>query len=565
MTRGADQAPVRPERNGTFRLHFRRPAGCAATLLAGGALALATQSAWAQYEPGASNPLSVPGAAGSVPVAPGTVAQQPLSRQSEFIPTLAIDATITSNANFDRVRTDKQPDFVTQITPGFRVTEYGANSSLVGTVNIPMLFYARTGGDNNRVLPDVSLLGTLNGWDKHLALEAGAEVHRQFLTPLGARPSSAVSNTLNEYSSGTYHVSPALRGDLPGQMHYDVHDNNTWTNIQGAPGTLDDAYTNEAAASLSRDPVPFGGGLEYTHSRVTFTGGQSPALATEIARVRGDYAPDPQLRLSASVGHENNNYSFATYSDAIYGFGVRYRPSERTSADAAWEHRFFGSSWHVALDTRTPLTVWSFKSSRDVTTYPQQLATFGVGQDIGTYLNNLFSSRIPDPVARQQAVDALIRLYGLPSTITAPIQLYSQQARLVTDTRAIAGFVGSRNAVYFTVYRNRNQQVVQTGEAAGVVLPFDDVIQTGANLTWSSRLSSITTLTGVLDYLHSTGTSNSLNDARTDNGTASLIVSTPISALTDFHYGVRYQYTRSNVGVSTDEAAVFAGILHRFR
>jgi uncharacterized protein (PEP-CTERM system associated) len=564
MTQAADAAPA-PRAPGDIAGRGSRSRR-AALALAGGTLALAAVPALAQYEAGAAapSPTVIPGGAGIVPLAPGTLVTQPLERRNIFQPYIGVDFTLTSNANFDRVRSDKQADFVTQITPGFHVEQYGAHSSLVGTVNLPMLFYVKTGGDNNRVLPDVSLFGNADALDKHFVLDGRVSVTRQFLTPLGATPTSAVSNSQNEYSAGTYQITPSFRGDLPSGTHWDVHDVNTWTNLQGAPGSLNDAYTNEAAASLTRDPAPLGYGLEYDHTRVSFKGAQSPPLVTEIIRLRGDWAPDPQLRLSASVGHEDNSYSFATYNDSIYGVGFKWRPGERTSVDASWEHRFFGSSWHVAADERLPLTVWSFRSSRDVTSYPQQLATFGVGQDISTYLNSLFQTRIPDPIARQQAIDNLIRLYGLPATVTAPVQLYSQQARLVTDTRFIAGFTGVRNNVFFTVYRNRNQQVVQAGEAAGLVLPFDDVLQQGANLVWSSRLTEIMTLTGMLDYLHSTGNSNTLN-GRTNNGTASLTVTTPISPLTDFHYGIRYQYTHSNVAISTDEAAIYAGILHRFR
>jgi uncharacterized protein (PEP-CTERM system associated) len=566
MTQAGEAAPAQRASAGNAPVRFRHSAGRAARWLAGGAIALAATHAHGQgYEPGgASLPLSVPGAAGAVAVAPGTVAQNPQTTGNEFVPFIGIDETLTSNANFDRVRNEKKADLVTQITPGFRVAQFGAHSSLTGTVNVPMLFYARTGGDNNRVLPEISLAANLNTLDRHFVLDSGIEVHREFLTPLGARPTSATANSLNEYSSGTYRITPILQGDTPGQWHYDLRDSNTWTNIQGAPGSLDDAYTNDARARLSKDPAPLGGGVEYQRTKVQFKSEQSPPLTTEIFRARGEWAPAPDLRLSASGGHENNKYSFATYSDAIYGVGARWRPSERTSVDAAWEHRFFGSSWHVSLDHRTPLTVWSVQSSRDVTTYPQQLANIGAGTNVSQLLNNLLLSRIPDPAARQQAIDNLIRLYGLPSTITAPVQLYSQQARLVTDTRVVAGFLGVRNTVYFSIYRNRDQAVVQAGEAAGTTLPFDDVTQTGANMTWSTRLSSIMTLTGILDYVHAKGNSSS-PPASTDNGTASLTVSTPISGYTDFHYGIRYQYTRGNIGVNADEAAVYAGIIHRFR
>ena len=561
MTRAARAAPA-PRAPGDIagrRTRSRR----AALAVAGGTL-LATAPVLAQYEPGpTAPPLTVPGAS----VLPGTTSQQAPTRQNAFSYFVEVEGTLTSNANFDRVRSDKQPDFVTRISPGFHVEEYGAHSSLVGTVTVPMYFYARTGGDNNRVLPDASLRANLDALERRFTLDAGVEVHRQFLTPLGATPSSGVSNTLNEYSAGTYHVTPAFHGDLSSNVHYELHDANTWTNVQGAPGQLSDAYTNEAAFNLTREPTPFGWGVEYTHTRVNFKDQLSPTLTTEIARLRGDYAPMPDFRVFADVGYENNHYSFSSYEDAIYGVGARWRPSGRTSLDASWEHRFFGSAWHLAFDTRTPLTVWSISSSRDVSTYPQQLATFNAGQDVSTLLNSLFLSRIPDPVARQQAIANFIQLYGLPSTLVGPVQLYSQQARLITDTRAVAGFLGARNSVYFTLYRNRNQQVVQTTDAAGLILPFNDTTQTGTNLVWSSRLTSVATLTGTVDYNHATDNSSTTigEQARTNNLTTTLTVITPISPLTDFHYGVRYQFTHSNVAVSTDEAAIYAGIVHRFR
>ena len=573
MTRGADAATAPGARFGAARFGLRSPLGRAATLVAGGTIALFTSQAVAQYEPGGGSlPFSLPGVPGAPGGPTGTAAtvtnrEQPEPRRSEFRPTIAVDATFTTNANFDRARNEKESDFVTQIAPGFQVAEYGAHSSLTGYAFVPFLIYARTGGENNRAIPEVSLTGLVDALDRRFVLDSGIDLHRQFLTPLGARPISAVTNTLNEYSSGVYHVTPIFRSYIPGTTwHYEVRDANTWTNLQGEPGALNDAYTNEAAAFLSRDPTPFGGSIEYSFSRVLFKDTVSPPLTTKLARLRGDYAPDPQLRLSASLGHENNSYPFATYSDAIYGVGARWRPSERTAVDATWEHRFFGSSWLVAFDHRTPLTVWSLRSSRDVSTYPQQLATFAAGSDVNSLLNSLFSSRIPDPVARQQAIDNLIRTYGLPSNLTVPVQLYSQQARLVTDTRAVAGFLGVRNNVYFTLFRNRNQQVVQAGESAGVLLPFNDVIQSGANVVWSSRLSSIATLTGILDYLHSTGQTET-QTGRTNNASASLTISTPISPLTDFHYGLRYQSTRSSesISINGEEFAVFAGIVHRFR
>ena len=48
-----------------------------------------------------------------------------------------------------------------------------------------------------------------------------------------------------------------------------------------------------------------------------------------------------------SGGYEDNRYSVTDYSGAIYGAGLQWKPTERTSLDAKWEHRFFGSSYSV--------------------------------------------------------------------------------------------------------------------------------------------------------------------------------------------------------------------------
>src|SRR3982751_3082262 len=138
--------------------------GRAAAVLAC-ALALAPSSVFGQ---GYSGGLLIPPAGD---LEPGT----PRRHGLRFDASIGVEETLTSNANFDR-STD-QPrrwDLVTTITPGFRVSGGGAHTSISGAVFVPVLLYARTGADNNRVLPDVSLVATGETLDRHLFIEAGA-------------------------------------------------------------------------------------------------------------------------------------------------------------------------------------------------------------------------------------------------------------------------------------------------------------------------------------------------------------------------------------------------------
>ena len=124
-----------------------------------------------------------------------------------------------------------------------------------------------------------------------------------------------------------------------------------------------------------------------------------------------------------------------------------------------WEHRFFGSSYHFTFDHRTPLSVWTVRASRDVTSYPQQLAGLPAGLDIATYLNQLFLTSIPDPVQRAAFIAQLIQNGALPLFLSGGINLFTQQAIVQQSASLSFGLLGARNSVFFTVFRLRSEPV----------------------------------------------------------------------------------------------------------
>ena len=92
---------------------------------------------------------------------------------------------------------------------------------------------------------------------------------------------------------------------------------------------------------------------------------------------------DPPLQLWVSGGYEDDDYTFrssAARSTALVRRGVL---PPRTNLDAWWEHRFFGSSYSVDFTHRMPTSVWSVNASRNITSYPQSLATLPPGFDVG--------------------------------------------------------------------------------------------------------------------------------------------------------------------------------------
>jgi len=437
-------------------------------------------------------------------------------------PAFTVDSTFTNNVNLSA---ERKSDWVNTLTPSVHFTEAGAHSRIVGNISVPVLLYLRTPHENNYVAPSANIVGTVEAVDRLLYVDALIDVSQRFLSPFAAHPTDLASATENRYTSQAYRISPYLKVSARDDVDYELRQSSLWTDANATGIATGRAYTNEVSGHVTRQPKPFGWSVEFDRSDVDF------------------------------ITHQ---------AGVIYGAGLRWRPSERTSLDASWEHRFFGSSYHVVASHRTPLTVWSVRASRDITTYPQQLAEFPVGVDIPNLLNALFQSKFPDPIQRQAAVDQVIRDRGLPVTLTTPIAVFSEQVTLLESQAANVGLIGARNSVFFTVYRSRNQPVEPEGVAdlAPLLAQLLDETQIGANVAWTHQLAPTMSLTTEADW--SRATSNAQQNALTRQYSLRAAVSASLTALTSVYGGVRYQNLRSDVASSFNEFAVFVGLTHTF-
>jgi uncharacterized protein (PEP-CTERM system associated) len=474
-----------------------------------------------------------------------------------------LDAEFTFTDNVKLAPSDaSRGDFVTQISPRLTIFEKGAHTTFVGRLSAPILLYARTGGENNAIRPEVILSGNADHVQRLLYVDGSVLVSQKYFSPFGPRPRDLVSATENRYTAQSYRISPYVKGEGPGGLHYELRDNNIWSDASRAPVATNRGYTNEVVGNLTRDPRPLGWALEYDRTQTRFSG-QSP-FRTELERGRMLWKPDPQLELSATAGYEDNRYPLLTTSGATYGAGLKWRPTSRTSVDASWEHRFFGASYRVTMDHRTPLSVWTLRATRDITSYPQQLANLGAGDDVATLLDRLFASRVVDAAQRQSLVDQLIRDRGLPPVLSSPLTLYTQQVTLQQSLLATVGLLGVRNSVFVTAYRMRNEPV--GGDVSTAVDPLalqNDNTQTGANVIWSYRLTELFTLTTSGDWVRTV--SNSETGRSSNTRSVRVVLSAPLSRLTDVYAGARHQRQVSELESGYRETAVFVGIRHLFR
>jgi uncharacterized protein (PEP-CTERM system associated) len=470
-----------------------------------------------------------------------------------------LDVMFTATDNVDLAPSDqRKSDFVIQLTPYLRVNERGAHTSLSGSIGATVLNYMRDGGSN--VEPQVSLLGRAELLERLLFVDGSVQIQPSFFSAFGAQPRNLANTTANRYTSYTYTVSPYL-DHVVGDFHYELRDDNVWTSSRGTPVNTQDSYENGLLARMTRDPTPLGWSLEYKRDDTRFV--DQPSLVTETSRAHAIWQATALWQISAHVGYEENRYPLFNNSDAIYGVGAKWHPTDRTTVDATWEHRFFGSAYHVAFDHRTALSVWSLRADRDLTTYPQQFASFAAGSDVAASLNRLFLSRFPDPIQRQTVVDQLIRERGLPPILSDAVRLYTQQVTLQESEVATMGLLGARNAVFVSLYRSRTEPLLSSSS----ITPSDilaNSTQTGANAVWSLKLTQLYTFTANADWSRTVG-NGELAAAETRQWSLSGTIDAPLSPLTRVFAGARYQRFLSDVASSYREAAAFVGMSHTFR
>jgi|SRR5690349_95729 len=473
-----------------------------------------------------------------------------------FQPSAGVRETLTDNVNLepsDRARSD----LVTELIPGFTVNEKGARTSFSGSVRVPILLYARTGGENNKVLPEANLRGTIEALEKFFYIEGAASAQQTFFTPFGAQPVSLANATANRFRADSYRLTPYIKSPTSREIQYELRDDNIWTHLSGAPGGANDSFTNKLTGHVSREPKPVGWALEFERTSDKFT--DQPALVTQLARLRVPVQVDPEIRVSASGGYEDNRYTFTSPHGTIYGVGGEWRPAPRTTLKGDWEHRFFGSSYDFSFDNRTALSTWNVKASRNLTTYPQQLASLPAGGDVAATLNQLLLSRIPDPAERQLVIDQLISSAGLPASLSSPITLFAQQVYLQQLARATLGILGLRNHVLLTAYRTRTEPITGAGTPLPPTLAAqNNNTQSGANIVWDHALTPVATLS-VNAAIAKTIANAPFEGSTTQRSVIAEFIGQLSPALT-VQAGVRYQILHSDLANPYHEAAIFAGL-----
>jgi len=467
-------------------------------------------------------------------------------------------ATATDNATL-APKGQEKGDLILQVTPAFTASRAGARLK-VNVSYAPSAIGYVDGTSNNRWVNTLAASGSLEAVENFFFIDARASISQQFLSPFGPTPTDLATATSNRSNVTSLGVSPYIRGHFGATgITYFARNDSNWTDASGSGGGT--GYSNFSVARIDGAPAKVAWGLSYDRRNTSYQ--NQSGFVNENYRARLTWTVDPQFRVFATGGYQNNNFSATQRSGAIYGGGFDWRPSERTTVAGSYEEQFYGPSWQGNVTHRTPLSFWSLVGSRALSTFPQQALLLPPG-DTASTLNSVLLSRFPDPADRQAEVQRLIQTLGLPAFLVAPQSFYTQNVFVNERVALTAGLIGLRNVVTLTAFTGYSENVPATSNVAiqGAFANATKIDQRGVSGNWSHRLTPLTSLNFLASRTQSLASQGSSTESTTD--LFNLNLARPLGPKTNASLGLRYTIFDTNVGNDYRAAAVLATVGHTF-
>ena len=497
-----------------------------------------------------------------------------------------VSASTGATATYNHYTGANQPQdgFVACLTAGLGLhSGEGGRLKVNGTVGANQLLCTGAQGGGG-FAPSVALTANLEPIEKFFFIDATANVSESFITPFGPQPSNLTVPTNNRYISQTYSVSPYVQGVIAPNISYTVRDDNIWTpsaSYGDSSAKTPNTYLNNFSGQMS-SVVGYGGGWTLQYSRQSYDNGIDTAIyVIQVGRATASYAVNPQLTVSLRGGYESDRFPAlsgdngallpsSNNTGTIYGGGLNWRPTERTAVEGYWEHRFFGSSYSWQASHRLPNIALSANFTRGLNTFPQLALTVPAGITVAQFLDAAFTTRIPDPAQRAAAVAQFLAQTGLPPTLASPLNFYSQSITLQQTASLSAVWAGLRNALGFTLFNSRTDEISGTGSALPSVVQFGaSNTQTGGGVNYSRRLSGFTNLVASAIYAVTkpTNTGGTPGNVRSNNFNTFVSVNTQFAPKTSGSVGLSY-FTFDTPGASnngsTSTVSVYASVSHTF-
>jgi uncharacterized protein (PEP-CTERM system associated) len=404
---------------------------------------------------------------------------------------LTASAAVSETALVSVRRGQRSEELVTTLTPSVRWSSYAGR--LRGSVSYAadLRHYA---GDNDartdKNTLDNRLSASLRGElvDNAVFIDASGTVGQQTASAIGALGSeSAFQTGFGRSEVSSFAMSPYAVGSLAGLATYELR--YSWAVTDGTDFGISRRTSDGLSLALrSQGAALLGWGLSAGTSRTDFGGrgdNRTDRLTADLA-----LRPDVDWRLGVNAGQERTNVgTLAARSYDTYGASVLWNPSTRTRVDAGFDRRYFGDAHRVAIEYRSPRTVWRYADLRDVN---NGNAFGGVGQPVTLFQLYFaqFASIQPDPALREQLVLQYLAAIGRRPDEVLFANVLNAGTTIQRRRDLSAAWVGLRANVTIQAFTNDSRTVVgaNTGNEGGTAVAGVQR-QRGLNVSASYRLT----------------------------------------------------------------------------
>lgn len=449
-------------------------------------------------------------------------------------PRIKLGETWSDNVDVGRAQNSKTSGLITEISPGIHIDARTARLNAYLDYSLIGLYYTEPSG-YSRTQNALNAFGTLEAISNWFYLDFSAVIAQQAISAFGTQtPSSSYRNS-NSTETGTYRLSPYIRGRLGSDVNYLLRYN--WSTTQASANNVSDIDLSEWSGQLS-------GGTAFKNLRWSVDGSQQTAQyslgrKTEAERLyaTATYQVIPQFRVSLSGGQESNNYASADQvSHNTSGYGFDWNPTERTQFSIFKERRFFGDGHRINFSHRFPLSTITYTDTRDVSVLPNQFSSVGAGtvydmlyQTTLTQLLAKDPSLSGNPTLLAQEAAALTNLllwaYGIPANTQVTTSFLSSRATVQRRQQLSFAIQGARNILTFMANRNENQSILATQAVNDDFFAnnITGIRQTGFSINLAHRLSEQSSLNVLATRQNSDSLGNSTLRTTTTMYQANLI------------------------------------------
>lgn len=472
---------------------------------------------------------------------------------------LTVSETYTDNADLSASAQAQESDWVTEITPGLRVTGNSARAS--GDLNLRLQGIAHTAeGKDSETRLGLFGVGRTELVDDRLFVDGAASISRERVSQFGATNVGDYQDT-NTTEIRRFNFSPYARWRLGDQglaiLRYRA-------DFSDSDDSLVDERVEQRLNLNAQNGTAWGRlgwGLVAEQTRIS--GERTRTTEAAVMNLSLFYSMTPTLRLEIIGGRERNNYLTAaqeTYQN--YGGGVTWTPQERTLASARINKRWFGwgRDYRVRHAMRRVIFEVGYVHDAETSTTEQSL-------QMSQYdlLNTSLMKSEPDPYQRFIKVMTQLVQQGISPFDLATVNFL---ANTYTDSRRLFGTItaqGVRNTVSLNFQRaDRSALYNQTlGPVLGDFSTYSTTRENRGYFMWSNRYSPIGTAYLGLEHSWVRGdqVGTGAQDTRRTNS-LDLGWNTTLGAYT--RGGLRYRYSRSTGTAEYRENSLAATLYHAF-